>query len=391
MFDELRKKLSNAVKSFIKKEEKEVEPELAAKEEPVEETVQEVKVESPKTEPVHEEEAEIEIEEPEEKKVDAPIKKVQEEPKHKKEDVIKLSLTTKIKSAFLGTIKLSEPEINNFLEILKVSMLESDVSYSTTEEFIDDLQSKLKEKQINSKKIREEITSTVRASLFSVLYKGDAVSIDDFLVKRRESKELPVKVLFLGPNGAGKTTTIAKIAHRFKSRGSSVVLSASDTFRAAAIEQIEHHAKKIGVPVIKSTYGADPASIAFDAIAYAKAHNADIVLIDSAGRQETNKSLINEVQKIVRVSKPDITVFVGESTSGNQIAEQIKEFHKFVKIDGIILTKLDCDAKGGGALSISHTTGIPILFFGVGEGYDAIIPYNPNYIVDAIQPENTKL
>jgi len=389
MFDELRKKLSNAVKSFIKKEEKEVEPELAAKEEPVEETVQEVKVESPKTEPVHEEEAEIEIEEPEEKKVDAPIKKVQEEPKHKKEDVIKLSLTTKIKSAFLGTIKLSEPEINNFLEILKVSMLESDVSYSTTEEFIDDLQSKLKEKQINSKKIREEITSTVRASLFSVLYKGDAVSIDDFLVKRRESKELPVKVLFLGPNGAGKTTTIAKIAHRFKSRGSSVVLSASDTFRAAAIEQIEHHAKKIGVPVIKSTYGADPASIAFDAIAYAKAHNADIVLIDSAGRQETNKSLINEVQKIVRVSKPDITVFVGESTSGNQIAEQIKEFHKFVKIDGIILTKLDCDAKGGGALSISHTTGIPILFFGVGEGYDAIIPYNPNYIVDAILPENT--
>lgn len=166
------------------------------------------------------------------------------------------------------------------------------------------------------------------------------------------------------------------------------MLSASDTFRAAAIEQIEHHAKKIGVPVIKSNYGADPASIAFDAIAYAAAHNIDLVLIDSAGRQETNKSLINEVQKIVRVSKPDITIFVGESTAGNQIAEQIREFNKFVKIDGIILTKLDCDAKGGGTISISHTTGIPVLFFGMGEGYDALVPYNPNIILDAILPEN---
>jgi len=142
----------------------------------------------------------------------------------------------------------------------------------------------------------------------------------------------------------------------------------------------------LGITVIKSTYGADPASIAFDAIAYAKAHGADVVLIDSAGRQETNKSLINEVQKMVRIAKPDLTVFVGESTAGNRIAEQIKEFNKFVKIDGIILTKLDCDAKGGGALSISHTTGIPILFFGVGEDYNALMPYSPSYIVDAILP-----
>lgn len=378
MFDELRKKLSNVVKGFIKKEEQKEpeEPKGAAEQGQI-----------PKKEEKHEQHH-VE-KEPEKTVAHLPEKKVEEKPAAKKEDLIKLSLKTKIKSVFLGTLRLSEPEIENFLDSLKISMLESDVSYETTEQFLDDLHSKLADKQINSKHVAQEITGTVRSSLLSVLQKGSGVNVDDFVVKRKGSKESPVKILFLGPNGAGKTTTIAKIAYHFKHKGVSNVLSASDTFRAAAIEQIEHHAKKIGVPVIKSTYGADPASIAFDAIAYATAHNIDLVLIDSAGRQETNKSLINEIQKIVRVSKPDITVFVGESTAGNQIAEQIKEFNKFVKIDGIILTKLDCDAKGGGALSISHTTGIPILFFGVGEGYDALIPYNANYIVDAILPENS--
>jgi fused signal recognition particle receptor len=374
----------------VTKEEKQVEhvkEEVPKKNERHQEYVKPVekhKEEQPKrTEQPREEKKETK----EEKPISKPFIQPKKEEPHKKSEPIKLSFTTKLKSVFLGRIKLSEPEIENFLEELKVSMLESDVSYDTTEQFAEDLHSKLSNKEIESKKIREEIVSTVRGSLLNVLYKGNAVNIDELIKERKISKELPVIVLFLGPNGAGKTTTVAKMAHHFKSRGVSNVLSASDTFRAAAIEQIEHHAKKIGVPVIKSSYGADPASIAFDSIAYARAHNIDLVLIDSAGRQETNKSLINEIQKMVRVAKPDVTIFVGESTAGNQIAEQIKEFNKFVKIDGIILTKLDCDAKGGGALSISHTTGIPILFFGIGEGYDQIIPYNPNYIVDAILPE----
>ena len=303
------------------------------------------------------------------------------------DEIIKLSLKTKIKSAFLGTIRLNEKEVDDFLETLRMSMLESDVSYDTAERFVGDLHDKLLEKQINSRKIREAITESVRGSLFSVLQKGNWIDIYDFVEKRRQSGELPVKILFLGPNGAGKTTTIAKISNHFKEIGIGNVLSASDTFRAAAIEQIEHHAKRIGVPIIKGAYGADPASIAFDTIAYAKAHSIGVVLIDSAGRQETNKSLINEIEKMVRIARPDITIFVGESTSGNRIAEQILEFSKHVRIDGIILTKLDCDAKGGGALSISHTTGIPILFFGIGESYDALMPYSPNYIVDAILPE----
>jgi len=387
MFEGLRKRLSDAVKGFVKKEEKIVEQEQKA--ELIEnkigsaEKVGEEPSEEGKDEEIQENgvvKAEHDYDKKVEHKTDS----------GKREELVRLSLKTKIKSAFLGTIRLSDSEIDSFLDTLRISMLESDVSYNTTEDFLNDLGSKLRERKINSKRIKEELTDTVRGSLLSILDSGvQRINVDGFVRMRKEAKELPVKVLFLGPNGAGKTTTIAKLAHHFKSRGTSVVLSASDTFRAAAIEQIEHHAKRIGVPVIKSNYGADPASIAFDAIAYAAAHSIDLVLIDSAGRQETNKSLINEVQKIVRVSKPDITIFVGESTAGNVIAEQIKEFNKFVKIDGIILTKLDCDAKGGGTISISHTTGIPVLFFGIGEGYDAMVPYNPNIILDAILPENS--
>jgi fused signal recognition particle receptor len=378
MFDGLRKKLSDAVKNLVKKEEEKVE----------EEKKEEKAIgESPLDRNVAKEGKGQGEGQGEEKKVEE--KASNHEQDKRKEEVIRLSFTTKIKSAFLGTIKLNDAEIGNFLDVLKISMLESDVSYNTTEYFLEDLDSKLREKQINSKRIREELTETVREALLSVLESAPSkINVDQFVKIRKDSKEIPVKILFLGPNGAGKTTTIAKLAHHFKSKNISTVLSASDTFRAAAIEQIEHHAKKIGVHVIKSNYGADPASIAFDAIAYAKAHNMDLVLIDSAGRQETNKSLMSEVQKIVRVAKPDITIFVGESTAGNQIAEQIKEFNKFVKIDGIILTKLDSDAKGGGVISISHTTGIPVLFFGMGESYDALVPYDPKIILDAILPEN---
>ena len=142
------------------------------------------------------------------------------------------------------------------------------------------------------------------------------------------------------------------------------------------------------MPVIKSTYGADPASIAFDAIAYASSHGADVVLIDSAGRQETNKSLLREVEKMVRVAKPDLVIYVGESISGNAIASQINEFKKFIKIDGIILTKLDCDAKGGNTLSILSETTIPVLFFGIGENYKDLIPFDANFIVSNIVPNN---
>ena len=164
------------------------------------------------------------------------------------------------------------------------------------------------------------------------------------------------------------------------------VISASDTFRAAAIEQAAIHAKKLGVEIVKGNYGADPASIAFDAIAYAKAHGADAVLIDTAGRQETNKSLIEELRKMVRVNKPDLCIFIGEGIAGNALLDQVTQFNEAVKLDGIILTKLDCDAKGGNTLSILSDTKIPILYFGTGEKYEDLMPYDPKFVAENIIP-----
>ncbi len=401
MFEGLRKKLSEAVKGFVKKEEKEIE------ERAVEEPAAAIPAQeppkpqpAPAVAPIPEEipqdmqhkEAQEEVSKPamvekppEKRRIIAP--KPAEKPKEEKP--IKLSLTTKLKSVFVSTVTLNSNEIEDFLEGINVSMLESDVSYETADAFITDLREKLQTTKMDAKNIQSALVQQVRASMFDILAKsGSGVDIYKYINERKAAQNLPVKILFLGPNGTGKTTTMAKIAHHLKKNGISSVLSASDTFRAAAIEQTEHHANKVGVPVIKSGYGADPASIAFDAIAYAKAHQIAAVLIDTAGRQETNKNLIAEMQKMVRVAQPDITVFVGESTAGNQLSEQIKEFAKFMKIDGIVLTKLDCDAKGGNAISIAYSTGIPILFIGTGESYDALMQYTPEFIVNSILPNS---
>ncbi|MDE1869276.1 MAG: signal recognition particle-docking protein FtsY [Candidatus Micrarchaeota archaeon] len=394
MFEGLRKKLSNAVKGFVKTEVEKAE-ELPAQ------TIPEAKQNQTAAEPVpgiEQEKAVVHAAQDAENhkvihKQETAVEQrhVEGSPKAEKreEKLIKLSLTTKIKGAVLGSVTLNDSDIERFVEAMKVSMLESDVSYDTTERFLEDLNSKLKGRKVNSRDIEKEIVGFVRESLFDVLKSAkEGVKIVDFAKQQIASGNTPVKILFLGPNGTGKTTTIAKLTHSFKNNGISVVMSASDTFRAAAIEQMAIHAQRLGVPVIKSTYGADPASVAFDAIAYGKAHGINVVMIDSAGRQETNKNLISEVQKMVKVAKPDLTVYVGESISGNAIAEQIKEFSKYIRIDGIILTKLDADAKGGNALSIAQVTGIPVLFFGTGESYDALVPYSPEFVVNAVMPNN---
>ncbi|MEM3876399.1 MAG: signal recognition particle-docking protein FtsY, partial [Candidatus Micrarchaeaceae archaeon] len=312
------------------------------------------------------------------------------EPREKTEKVgngIKLSVSTNIKKAIFSNVKLSDSDIDKFTDQLRVSMLESDVSFEVVEDFSEQVRSLLGGRRLSSKNLHEELVGTVREALLDILKpSANAIDLMSFIPEKIASGNAPVKVLFLGPNGTGKTTTIAKIAYALKNKGMHPLLSASDTFRAAAIEQTEHHGNAVGVPVIKSSYGADPTSVAFDAVAYAKAHGNDVVLIDSAGRQETNKNLIGEVQKMHRVIKPDLTIYVGESVSGGMIAEQIAEFNKFIKIDGIILTKLDCDAKGGNSISISKVTGIPVLFFGTGEKYTDLVPYDPAKVVDMILP-----
>ncbi len=394
MFDSLRKKLSSAIKGLAKKEEQELEEEQ--RQAPVESTVEKTDSAAPaggaagqpKPETAQEKdefsvpEAGF-IKEPKpEHALETPKRERMDEGKSKG---IHISASTRIRGVFMRTVALNDSDISGFLEGLKMALLEADVAYSTTDEFINTLDKNLHTARFDSKGIKEQLVGSVKSSMLEVLQRGEPGFELMQTVKDRITKgDGPVRVLFLGPNGTGKTTTIAKVAHKLKGYGVTSVLSASDTFRAAAIEQTEFHANKVGAPVIKSSYGADPASIAFDSIAYAKSHGIGCVLIDTAGRQETNKNLIREMEKMVRVAKPDIIIFVGESTSGNAIAEQIKEFSKFIKIDGIILTKLDCDAKGGSALSIANITGIPVLFFGTGEGYDALMPYDPKFIVDAL-------
>ena len=391
MFDMLKKRLSSVVSSFVNKKDDEIKEkseDLVQKEENVPETdYKKFEKESKSTDKIVATKKEFE-----EEKIIEPIKDGNLEEttnENKKKELINLSIKTRIKGVLLRNVKISQSDINKLIDTLTISMLQSDVAQETVEKFTSDLSKRLTETNFNHNNMKEQIIEDIRESLLDILNKtSDRIDIFEY-IKNKLLTEKPIKIVFLGPNGTGKTTTIAKIAYILKKDGITSVMSASDTFRAAAIEQTEYHAIKVGVPVIKSSYGADPASVAYDAIGYAKSHHIDVVLIDTAGRQETNKNLIIEVQKMVRVSKPDLTIFVGESTSGNVIAVQISEFNKFVKIDGIILTKLDCDVKGGNAISIADITGIPILMFGTGENYDAIIKYDPNFIVNSILPKES--
>ncbi len=395
MFDSLRKKISNAIGSIVKSE-REEEGASAAGTAAYAQKAEEERAEVVETAGAEKEEEKLPVEERKENETVSEMAKEEKpessavEPlieKAKKEEKIKLSLSTRLKGVFSKEVKLGESDIDNFTDELMLTLLQSDVSYETTDKFINSLKETLKSSTFESRNIREGVSDCVRSELSKVLKEGMPKEQLLHIVKGRlDAGMKPVSIMFLGPNGTGKTTTMAKIAYMFKKNGISSVFSASDTFRAAAIEQTSFHASKIGMPVIKGSYGADPASVAFDAIEYAKAHSSDTVLIDTAGRQETNKNLLNEIKKMEKVAKPDITIYVGESTAGNRIAEQVAEFLKYIKIDGIILTKLDCDAKGGNAISLSDVTGLPIFFFGTGEGYEELMEFNPSFIIDSLVP-----
>jgi fused signal recognition particle receptor len=203
-------------------------------------------------------------------------------------------------------------------------------------------------------------------------------------IRMKNKRNGPFIICFLGVNGTGKTTTIAKIAHYLKKNNISCVAAAADTFRAAAIEQLSYHMQNIGIKVIKHEYKSDPASVAYDAIQHAKAKDINVVLVDTAGRQVSNKNLMREMQKIVRVTEPDLILFVGDSLAGNDALNQAKEFNNEVGIDANILTKFDADAKGGAALSISYETKKPILFVGTGQGYDDLKPFNSELFISNI-------
>ena len=198
----------------------------------------------------------------------------------------------------------------------------------------------------------------------------------------------PFKILFVGINGTGKSLTIAKITRLLKASGFSVVLACSDTFRAGAIEQLAIHADRIGVKAVKQQYGADPAAVAYDTIEHAKARGLDVVIIDTAGRQHTNYNLMKELNKVKRVVEPDLTILVVDSLTGNDALVQAKAFQEHIGFDGVVLTKMDADAKGGAAISIVHQTKKPILFIGTGQGYRDLERFDGDGYVKTLLGEN---
>ncbi|MBI5635797.1 signal recognition particle-docking protein FtsY [Candidatus Micrarchaeota archaeon] len=298
----------------------------------------------------------------------------------------KLGLFSKVRQLFSSEVEITEGETKELFEQLEMALLESDVSFDTAQFVLGDLRKRLVGKRVQKGKIDSQIRAEFSNTLNSLF--AESFSLVNYVSALKNKGEIAV-IVFLGPNGAGKTTTIAKLAKFLQENNFTPVISASDTFRAAAIEQSAFHGEKLGVKVVKHSYGSDPAAVAFDAINYAKAHAADVVLVDTAGRQETNQNLLKEMEKIVRVVKPHLKIFVGETIAGNSIIEQAKTFNEKIKLDAIILTKLDCDAKGGNAFSIAYETKLPLLFIGVGQEYADLIAFDSNYLVGKVLEKET--
>ncbi|UCF49526.1 MAG: signal recognition particle-docking protein FtsY [Thermoplasmatales archaeon] len=274
---------------------------------------------------------------------------------------------------------ISEEKLDDLLWELEVGLLESDVAYSVIESIKKDIKEELKYASFERGKINEMVENVLKNAISHVL-KSSEIDFMDFI----KSANKPIVIMFVGVNGSGKTLAIAKIATLLRKNGISSVMAAGDTFRAGAIEQLNIHADKVGVKIIKHGSGADPAAVAYDAIDHAKAKHKDVVLLDTAGRVQTNINLMDEMAKIKRVAKPDLIIFVGDALSGNDAVEQAKRFNEVVGIDGVILTKVDTDAKGGSALSVAYTIGKPLLFIGVGQGYEDQIPFEPEWMMDNI-------
>ncbi len=277
-------------------------------------------------------------------------------------------------------VTLKEKTIDEVLSELEIVLLESDVALKVVERVQKKLRVDLQGKKLKwGEEASEAIEHSLRESLRAILALP-GIDLEENLRKGPK----PYTILFLGVNGSGKTTTLAKLAHQLSQKGHSVVIAASDTFRAGAIEQLEVHGERLGIRVIRQKEGADPAAVAFDAVQHATKRHAEVVLIDTAGRQHTNENLIEEAKKIRRVVNPTLTIFVGDALSGNDMVDQARLFHKELGFDGVILTKLDADVKGGSAISVAAVVKKPILFVGVGQGYDDLRPFDVGWMLDRI-------
>jgi len=282
--------------------------------------------------------------------------------------------------------RLSDETVDSVLEDLEIVLLQSDVALPVVERIRKDIRKELAGKKLKwGADAETAIRASFEASIRAILTQPPI----DLVARVRAQAPGPYIILFVGVNGTGKTTTIAKLAHWLRQQQLSVVIAAGDTFRAGAIEQLLVHGERLGIKVVRQQEGSDPAAVAFDAVAHARARHLDVVLVDTAGRQHTNENLVEEAKKIRRVVQPHLTLFVGDALSGNDTLEQAKQFQTALGIDGLILTKLDADAKGGSALSATFVTKKPLVFVGVGQGYEDLRPFDVEWMVRRLLSEGT--
>lgn len=295
-----------------------------------------------------------------------------------------------LKNKFSGLVdgvsskKITEKDLDKILEDFELSLLESDVSMKVSEKIVNELKKKLTGEKIGLTSNKKDFVKIAVEETLTEILEYKKYDIFKEIEKKRKAGEI-FSIAFVGFNGTGKTTTIAKFGKLLSDKGYKVVIAASDTFRAGSIEQLCLHAENIGIKVIKHNYGADPAAVAFDAINHAKARGIDVVLIDTAGRSEMNRNLMDEMKKLIRVSNPNMKIFVGDSLAGNAVAEQAEKFSE-IGLDGSVLTKVDADSRGGAALSISYITEKPILYIGTGQGYDDLEPFDSKWLIERILP-----
>jgi fused signal recognition particle receptor len=407
------KKLEEEIEAELKKEViEEPEPEIFEEKPPAAEKPKaEVKEEKPKEEPILKEEKRVE-----EKKIEesAPVEKIEEkifprrkrarkakkevsEEKKEREKQIDKQIEESIETELQRIVQtrksieeavktdkkpsrtIDEKKLDELLWDLELGLLESDVAYSVIDSIKKDIKEEIRNTPFARLRSGDFVETVLKNAISHVLTAND-FDFNEFIEKSKK----PVVIMFIGVNGTGKTLSIAKIARLLHKQGKTCVMAAGDTFRAGAIEQLTIHANNLGVKIVKHGHGSDPAAVAYDAIEHAKAKHKDVVLLDTAGRMQTNSNLMDEMAKIKRVAKPSLIIFVGDALSGNDAVEQAKRFNEVVGIDGVILTKVDTDAKGGSSLSIAYTIGKPLLFIGVGQEYDDQIPFDAEWMVKNI-------
>jgi len=296
----------------------------------------------------------------------------------------------KLKSGLKGlvtkvtTVELKPENVRPILSDFKMNLVENDVAFPVAERICTEMEQRLNKVQVKRLEDRKKIVEkNLRDVLLETMQTNNRIDLLTDIDEKRKRGE-PFVVVFVGINGTGKTTTIAKVCRFLNKHGYSAVIACSDTYRAGSIEQLEEHARRLGIRMIKHAYGADPAAVAYDTISHAKSHGINAVLIDTAGRMQTNQNLMNELAKIKRVVKPDLTILTVDSLIGNDAVMQAEEFHKSVGIDATILTKVDADVKGGSALSVTYVTQKPILFIGTGQTYDDLQEFDPEKFVQMI-------